>query len=72
MAADRASDYGSGSTPNVRAPSQATNGASEAQLKPWALPELLKLDRYDERRATARRDRASREIDARKMLLDNR
>jgi hypothetical protein len=32
-----------------------------------ALPELLKLDRY-ERRATARRDRASRQIIARKRL----
>jgi hypothetical protein len=35
-----------------------------------ALPELLKLDRF-ERRATARRDRASRHILGRKMLLNN-
>ena len=34
-----------------------------------ALPELLKLDRY-ERRTAARRDRASRHIKARKILLD--
>jgi hypothetical protein len=35
-----------------------------------ALPELLKLDRY-ERRAIARRDHASRELLARKMLQNN-
>jgi hypothetical protein len=49
-------------------PSSEPERSAEAVRR--ALPELLKLDRY-ERRATARRDRASRQINARKMLLDN-
>jgi hypothetical protein len=49
-------------------PSSEPERSAEAMRR--ALPELLKLDRY-ERRATARRDRASREIVARRMLLDN-
>ena len=49
-------------------PSSELERSAEAVRR--ALPELLKLDRY-ERRATARRDRASRQIIARKMLLDN-
>jgi hypothetical protein len=49
-------------------PSSEPERSAEAVRR--ALPELVKLDRY-ERRATARRDRASHEIIARKMLLDN-
>jgi hypothetical protein len=49
-------------------PSSEPERSAEAVRR--ALPELLKLDRY-ERRAIARRDRASRQITARKMLLDN-
>src|SRR5215831_12731221 len=48
-----------------RMPSSEPEHSAEAVRR--ALPELLKLDRY-ERRATARRDRASREMFARKML----
>ena len=49
-------------------PSSEPERSAEAVRR--ALPELVKLDRY-ERRATAKRDRASRQIIARKMLLDN-
>ena len=49
-------------------PSSEPERSAEAVRR--ALPELLKLDRY-ERRATARRDRASREVLARKMLQNN-
>jgi hypothetical protein len=48
-------------------PSSEPERSAEAMRR--ALPELLKLDRY-ERRAAARRDRASRDIKARKILLD--
>jgi hypothetical protein len=49
-------------------PSVESERTAEAVRR--ALPELVKLDRY-ERRASARRDRASRQIVARRMLLDN-
>jgi hypothetical protein len=49
-------------------PSSEPDCSAEALRR--ALPELLKLDRY-ERRAAARRDRASREALARKMLQNN-
>jgi hypothetical protein len=49
-------------------PSSEPERSAEAVRR--ALPELLKLDRY-ERRATSRRDRAARQIVARKLLLDN-
>jgi len=49
-------------------PSSEPERTAEAVRR--ALPELLKLDRY-ERRASARRDRATRQIVARKMLLGN-
>jgi len=49
-------------------PSSEPERSTEAMRR--ALPELVKLDRY-ERRATAKRDRASRQIMARKVLLDN-
>jgi hypothetical protein len=49
-------------------PSSEPEHSAEALRR--ALPELLKLDRY-ERRAAARRERATREVADRKMLLDN-
>jgi hypothetical protein len=49
-------------------PSSEPERSTDAMRR--ALPELVKLDRY-ERRATAKRDRASRQIIARKVLLDN-
>jgi hypothetical protein len=49
-------------------PSSEPERSAEAVRR--ALPELLKLDRY-ERRATAKRDRARREIIARKMPINN-
>jgi hypothetical protein len=49
-------------------PSSEPERSTDAMRR--ALPELLKLDRY-ERRATAKRHRASRQIIARKALQDN-
>ena len=49
-------------------PSTEPERSAEAVRR--ALPELLKLDRY-ERRATARRDRATRHLIARKMPTNN-
>jgi hypothetical protein len=49
-------------------PSTEPDRSAEAVRR--ALPELLKLDRY-ERRATARRDRATRHLIARKMPTNN-
>jgi hypothetical protein len=58
--------------PIVPAPPELPTSEPErsAEAVRRALPELVKLDRY-ERRATARRNRASRHIAARRMLLDN-
>jgi hypothetical protein len=58
--------------PSAPAPPELPSSEPErtAEAVRRALPELLKLDRY-ERRATARRDRASHEIIARKMPLNN-
>jgi hypothetical protein len=54
--------------PAPEMPSAHSERLAEAVRR--ALPELLKLDRY-ERRASAKRDRASRQIGVRKALLNN-
>jgi hypothetical protein len=57
---------------NAPAPPQMPSSEPErsAEAVRRALPELLKLDRY-ERRATARRDCAARQLFARKTLVNN-
>jgi hypothetical protein len=57
---------------NVPAPPELPSSEPErsAEAVRRALPELLKLDRY-ERRATARRDGATRQLTARKMPTNN-
>jgi hypothetical protein len=65
-------DRGLPGDPTVPTPPELPSSEPErtAEALRGALPELLKLDRY-EWRAMARRDRASRQIAARKKLMHN-